>query len=72
MELTCGHQPRGGKWITSLYPDVDAPCRRFCDIECMIHWHEQQRDQMLQYLREEQQAILEDERAGRSSEGENR
>jgi hypothetical protein len=37
VELTCGH--RANSWVTIFYTGVDAPCRRFCDIDCLISWH---------------------------------
>jgi hypothetical protein len=47
MPLTCGHQPRANRWVTVFYPNVDAPYRRFCDVECMIWWHQQMRECLL-------------------------
>jgi hypothetical protein len=66
MPLTCGH--KATRWVTVFYPNVDAPYRRFCEIECMIWWHEQETERVLMQLRKDHpvpsENFAEDKKAG--------
>jgi hypothetical protein len=60
--LTCGHHPRDTdmKWVTVFYPNRHFPWTRFCDVECMILWHEEMRARLVREIREEQARMMRD------------
>jgi hypothetical protein len=57
-KLTCGH--KGASWLTVLYPDDFLPYSRFCDVECMIHWHRVMRDKLARQLSDEMTQVMQE------------